>query len=107
MKLSTSPAPGSTTHGLSFSRSHSSFIRAAARRTPHINGEIRNGETNGFHFRPVFKSENTLRFFPFLRKKTAQIIDAFERTLIDEWQNISETAMRAAIRTSSEVWLRL
>ena len=60
----------------------------------------------GFHFRPVFKSDNTQKKSS-LRKKTAQIIDDLKRALLGEWQNISDTAMRAAIRTSREGWLPL
>ena len=61
----------------------------------------------GFHFRPIFKSENTKSFFSYLRKKPTQIIDALKRALIGEWQNFSDTAMRAAIRISGEGWLPL
>ena len=61
----------------------------------------------GFHFRTVFKSENPKELFSCLRLEPAQVIDALKRALIGEWQNISDTATRAAIRTSGEGWLPL
>ena len=76
-------------------------------RTPRINGEIRNGLKMGFHFRPVFKSENSQRFVSCLTKKPAQIIGALKRALIVEWQNISDTVKRTAIKTWREGWLPL
>ena len=55
------------------------------------------------------KISPTLRFLSCLWKKRAQITDAVKPALIGEWQNtrISDTAIRSAIRTSIEGWLRL
>ena len=64
-----------------------------------------------FIFWPVFKSENAQNFVSCLSKKPAQIDDALSVSIIDcligERHNISDTALRAAIRNSREGWLAL
>ena len=54
----------------------------------------------GFHFRPVFKGENTQKNCWCL---PAKIIDDLKRVLIEGLQNISDTAKRAASKLREKI----